>query len=115
MPPRRGTRVRADNKACAEVAKGKRGADYFFDILYKMKFEFGAQMMEMQNPARDGLHFTRAVNVFVYRKLQGVFDDLGMSASKLPRHRPAALAAAYPGIHHDDDGMMKKYVPKKRA
>ena len=61
----------ADNKVCAELAKDTGGADFFFDLLYKMKYEFGAQMMEMQNPHRDGLHFTKAVNVFVYRKLQG--------------------------------------------
>lgn len=27
-------------------------------------------MMELQNPARDGLHFTKAVNIFLYRNVK---------------------------------------------
>ena len=41
----------------------------------------------------------------------GMLDEVGLSASKLPRHRPATLAAAYPQLA-DDDGMMKRYIPK---
>jgi hypothetical protein len=47
-------------------------------------------------------------------KLGGMLDELGLSASKLPRHRPANLAAAYPQFA-DDDGQMKKYIPKKKS
>ena len=126
-------------------------------------------MMELQNPSRDGLHFTKAVNIFTYRKvahahahahaypqsssrtatshttkstrpcsmhmdtycactpcacsrhmhmcmhactidqIKAELDELGLSAAKLPVHRPRALAAAFPKeLHGDNDGKLRK-------
>ena len=69
----------------------------------------------MQNPHRDGLHFTKAVNIFVYKKLLGIFaDSYSISPGKLPRHRPKHLDAFYGPGYADEDGRIKKYVPKKK-
>ena len=52
-----------------------------------------------------------------YRKLLALFSEIyGMSPSKLPRHRPRALDAFYPGPKHaDEDGHMIKYIPKSKT
>ena len=93
----------------------KRGGAYYLDICHKLKYEFGGMMMEMQNPHRDGLHYTQNVNIFLYRKLMALIsDELNMSPSKLPRHRPAQLNAFYPQLA-DNDGWMKKYIKGERA
>ena len=34
----------------------------FIDLVYKLKYEMANAMMELQNPHRDGLHLTKAVN-----------------------------------------------------
>ena len=87
----------------------------FFDLIYLLKYEFGAAMMEMQNEHRDGLHFTRATNVFVYRKIVSILSEtFHLSPSKVPRHRPKHLDDFYAPSLNDDDGRMKKYVPKKK-
>ena len=36
-------------------------------------------MMELQNPHRDGLHLTKAVNIFVYRSLKSKLDELDLN------------------------------------
>ena len=70
-------------------------------------------MMELQNPHRDGLHFTRAVNVFTYRCVKSQLDNLSLSASKLPSHRPASLVAHYPKeTMGDNDGKLRKRLIK---
>ena len=70
-------------------------------------------MMELQNPHRAGLHLTKAVNIFVYRSLKSKLDELDLNPSRMKRHWPASLASAYPH-HADDDGRMKRYVPKAK-
>ena len=89
----------------------------FLDVAYKIKYEMSSTMMEMQNPHRDGLHYTRAINIFLYRKLVALLSDkFDLSPSKVPRHRPKALDAFYPGPRYaDDDGHIVKYIPKSRA
>ena len=104
------------NLAYSQVAgqAAKAGGVAFLDMCHKLKYEFGGMMMEMQNPHRDGLHYTQAVNIFLYRKLMGLIgDEWGMSPSKLPRHRPAQLNAFYGPQLADVDGMMLKYIKGK--
>lgn len=92
----------------AKAVAAKVGAP-FIDLVYAIKYKFANAMMELQNPHRDGLHFTKPVNIFVYRSVKSALDDLGLSASKLPPHRPAALAAAYPKeVAGDEDGRLRR-------
>jgi lysophospholipase L1-like esterase len=100
------------SKAISETA-AKSGAK-FLDLQYKLKYEFANAMMELQNPAHDGLHLTRAVNIFLYRQLKNLMDDCGISASRMPRHWPPSLKHAYGSTLADDDGRMKKYIPKSK-
>lgn len=99
------------NKAAGEAAS-KAGAK-FLDLIYKLKYEMANAMMELQNPHHDGLHMTQAVNIFVYRKLKSLLDELDLNPSKMPRHWPKSLIAAYPHFA-DDDGHQKKYIPKNQ-
>ena len=54
------------------------------------------------------------VRVQADRKVKGMLDELKLSAASMPRHWPSILKAAYPHIA-DDDGHMKKYIPKKKS
>ena len=47
-------------------------------------------------------------------QVKAKLDDLGLSSSKMPRHWPAALKEAYMPHYADDDGRMKKHIPKKK-
>ena len=98
-----------------EVAKAvARNANVpFVDLIYKLKYEMANAMMELQNPHRDGLHLTKAVNIFLYRQLKSKLDELDLNPSKMPRHWPPSLIKAYPHFA-DDDGRMKRYVPKTK-
>ena len=104
------------HEAYRDAAKGAAataGAQ-FIDLIYKYKYEMANTMMEVQNPHRDGMHLTKAVNIFLYRNVKSKLDEMGLSSSKMPRHWPATLSGAYPTFA-DDDGRIKKYVPKKKA
>ena len=96
----------------AETAAKKAGAD-FIDLIYKLKYEMANAMMELQNPHRDGLHLTKAVNIFLYRNLKDRLDKINLNPSKMKRHWPKTLFEAYPHFA-DDDGRLKKYIPKTK-
>ena len=53
-------------------------------------------MMELQNPHRDGLHLTKAVNIFLYRNLKSKVRRA--RAGRCPSHpiRHSRLAIALP-------------------
>ena len=40
-------------------------------------------------------------------------DELDLNPSKMPRHWPQSLVEAYPHFA-DDDGQLKKYIPKSK-
>jgi len=106
--------VRATAYSKAAEGAAKRADAAYIDLVYKLKYEFANAMMELQNPHRDGLHFTKAVNIFAYRNVKAKLDDVGLSASKMPRHVPASIRAAYAPHFADDDGHMRRFVPKKK-
>jgi lysophospholipase L1-like esterase len=101
-------------EACQTAAKPL--AHGVLDLVYGFQYEMAQRMHELQNPHRDGLHFTNKVNTFVYRKVRDVLSsspfDIGPSQG--PIHRPSALAAAYPSSkfkdkgYSDDDGRVRK-------
>ena len=74
----------------------------YVDLIYGLRYKFANAMMELQNPHRDGLHFTKAVNIFLYRNVKSKLDEMGLSSSKMPRHWPATLSGAYSTFADDD-------------
>jgi lysophospholipase L1-like esterase len=88
------------SKAAGEVAAAAKAP--FIDLVYKLKYEMANAMMELQNPHRDGLHLTKAVNIFLYRNLKTKVGECAAPPST-PRnlaaqHTQESSRPAHPGI-----------------
>jgi lysophospholipase L1-like esterase len=104
---------RTKEYAAAARAVADRASVKYVDLGHKLQYEFANAMMELQNPVRDGLHFTRAVNIYVYRLVKGMLDEFGLSAAKLPPHWPKHYSTLYAKeVYGDDDGKIRKRAYK---